>query len=558
MKKILFIAILSIVFLPLKGLAFFVGETQTFNVEPVYDSSQRQQLSATLRKTTTFTYFYFDDSWWSGLSQDQQNQVTNSINNLGEEFDGKIYPLLTQNFGQEWTPGIDRDTRITILFHPMKETSGGYFNSGDEYPKAQSLKSNEREMIYINANSATSPLLKSFLAHEFQHLINFNQKERLRGVTEDVWLNEAKSEYTSTLLGYDNVYDGSNLERRVRNFLDKPYDSLTEWRNQPQDYGIANLFIQYLVDHYGIAVLKESALSSKTGIESLNEALKKLGAVDDFSQIFTNWAVAVFINSCNFGSNYCYLNQSLRNFKVVPQANFLPPVPKTSLSVVNTTKGWAANWYKFFGIKGDLSFEFAGSFQANSSFKIPYLIEDKKGAYTIDFLNLNNLHQGKIEIEDFDKKFSSLVVIPLLLGKTTGFSETEPSIQFSWTASANLEQSSPENQEEINRLLAKIEELKQQIKNLQIQLIALGKLPKASCQEFSKDLYYGMTNSDDVKCLQQFLKSKGETIYPEGLASGNYLSLTTLAVKRYQASKGIIQTGYFGPLTRAAANKERY
>jgi peptidoglycan hydrolase-like protein with peptidoglycan-binding domain len=52
------------------------------------------------------------------------------------------------------------------------------------------------------------------------------------------------------------------------------------------------------------------------------------------------------------------------------------------------------------------------------------------------------------------------------------------------------------------------------------------------------------------------LKSQGADIYPEGTISGNFLSLTQAAVKKYQAQKGIIQTGYFGVLTRAAANAE--
>ena len=558
MRKLFFTIILGVVVFPAFGLAANINDSQLFSVQSAFDLTQREQLTATLKKITTNTYFYIDDSWWSGLSQDQQTLVTNSLNNLGEEFDSRIYPILTQNFGEVWTPGIDKDTRIIILLHPMKEGSGGYFNSGDEYSKLQNAKSNEREMIYINANSATNPLLKAFVAHEFQHLISFNQKEKLRGVVEDTWLNEARSEYTSTLLGYDAIYEGSNLERRVKNFLDKPYDSLVEWKNQPADYGIASLFIEYLVDHYNISILKDSLLSSKTGIDSLDQALKNSGVADTFSQIFTSWTIASFVNNCDIDSRYCYFNQGLRNFKVVAQANFLPPVPKTSLSVVNTTKNWAANWYKFFGIKGDLSFEFAGSSYANSSFKISYLLEGKDGRYVVNFLTLNNLYQGKINIEDFDKKYSSLIIIPSLQGKTTNFSETEPSVQFSWTVSVNEEQNQPpENQEEINRLLAKIEELKQQIKNLQLQLIALGKSPGLSCQEFSEDLYYGKTDSDRVKCLQEFLKSKGEAIYPEGLVSGNYLSLTVLAVKRYQASKGIIQTGYFGPLTRQAANLDK-
>ena len=555
MKRIIFLTIL--VLFPGVVWAANIGDAQTFNIESAYDLTQREQLSATLRKVTGSAYFYIDDPWWSSLSSDQQAQATVSLNNLGEEFEAKIYPVLTQNFGEIWSPGIDKDTRMTILFHPMKDTSGGYFNSGDEYSKLQIPRSNEREMIYLNANRMTDPLLKSFLAHEFQHLINFNQKERLRGVTEDVWLNEARSEYSPTLMGYDRPYEGSNLERRVKNFLDKPYDSLTEWKNQPADYGLVNLFIQYLVDRYGQAILKESMFSSKTGIDSLNETLKKLGSADNFSQIFTNWTVAVFINDCNFDVRYCYLNESLRNFRVAPQSNFLPPVTQTSLSVVNTTKEWSGNWYKFFGAKGNLTLEFNGN-NTTSSFKIPYLLEGKNGRTTIDFMILDSLSRGRVTVKDFDKNYSSLIIIPSLWGKTGDFSSNLPAVQFSWTASAS-ENVIPvvENPAEIEALLNKIAELKQEITRLQQLLSNLGAASTLSCSSFPRDLYYGLTGSDEVRCLQEFLKSRGDSIYPEKLVTGSYLSLTTLAVKRYQAQKGVRPTGYFGPLTRAAANLDK-
>jgi peptidoglycan hydrolase-like protein with peptidoglycan-binding domain len=65
-----------------------------------------------------------------------------------------------------------------------------------------------------------------------------------------------------------------------------------------------------------------------------------------------------------------------------------------------------------------------------------------------------------------------------------------------------------------------------------------------------------MTGNQEINCLQQFLKFQGAGIYPEGLVTGNFYSATKAAVIRYQALKGIIQTGYFGPLTRAAVNSE--
>ena len=101
----------------------------------------------------------------------------------------------------------------------MKEGVGGYTNYGDEFFRVQNPKSNEREMVYLNAENLQNPLLKSFLAHEFVHLITFNQKNRLNDIDEEVWLNEVRAEYASTLLGYDFSYETSMIKRRVQNFL---------------------------------------------------------------------------------------------------------------------------------------------------------------------------------------------------------------------------------------------------------------------------------------------------------------------------------------------------
>jgi len=56
------------------------------------------------------------------------------------------------------------------------------------------------------------------------------------------------------------------------------------------------------------------------------------------------------------------------------------------------------------------------------------------------------------------------------------------------------------------------------------------------------------SKGDDVTALQEFL-AKDKTIYPEGSATGYYGSLTTAAVKRFQAKYGISQVGRVGPAT---------
>ncbi|MFQ6049996.1 MAG: peptidoglycan-binding domain-containing protein [Candidatus Paceibacterales bacterium] len=563
MKKFLFPTIILI----LLSLSFFanaeetLGNSVNFYIETSYDNLKRDQASTTLIKISPRAYWYIDDNWWNGLGENEKKEITKALDSLAEEFEIKIYPVLTENFGSEWNPGIDKDSRTTILIHPMSEEAGGYFNSADEYPKSQVPRSNEREMVYLNALHLKKSLAKSLLAHEFQHLIAFNQKERIYNVSEDIWLNEARSEYVPTLLGYDQDLAGSNLQRRIKNFLDKPYDSLTEWRNVSYDYGVTNLFIQYLVDHYGKDILIDSLKSSKAGIGGLNFALSKGGFKEDFSQIFTDWTIAVLINDCSLSQKYCYLNPSLKNFKLTPLINYLPFIGDSVLSVTNTTKDWAGNWHKFVGGKGVLKLEFAGSPSAN--FKVPYLIEDSQNNFMVGFLKLDKDQSGTIYISDFGSKNVSLTIIPSLRNKISNFSNLEPSVSFFWSASTVEKTKKEEEVELIKKLLAQVEQLQREIARVQAQIDAiLGK--KVSCQKFEENLYYGMRNDGRVKCLQEFLKSQGSEIYLEGLVTGNFLSLTKTAVIRFQekyfeeilAPLGLEKgTGFVGPMTRAKINQ---
>ncbi len=66
---------------------------------------------------------------------------------------------------------------------------------------------------------------------------------------------------------------------------------------------------------------------------------------------------------------------------------------------------------------------------------------------------------------------------------------------------------------------------------------------------FARDLAMG-TKNNDVSRLQAFLASEKE-LYPEGLITGYYGSLTRAAVIRFQAKYGIAQVGRVGPETRA-------
>ncbi len=78
--------------------------------------------------------------------------------------------------------------------------------------------------------------------------------------------------------------------------------------------------------------------------------------------------------------------------------------------------------------------------------------------------------------------------------------------------------------------------------------------PVAFCAAITRTLAIedtDATTGGDVSRLQQYLAAD-PTLYPEGTVSGFYGALTEKAVKKYQASKGIAQTGSVGPQTLAA------
>jgi len=545
------------------GSAFAFGveaqaETKSFYIESTYDLYARKNLEAVLVRTSDNLYFYIEKPWWDSRSSTEQNDIRVSLYNLGEEFKNKIYPDLTSAFGSEWNPGIDNDSRITVLIHEMERGVGGYFRNHDEYYKPQIYSSNEAEMLYLNSQFITISFAKSFLAHEFVHLITFNQKDKLRNVTDDIWLNELRAEYVPTLLGYDDVYGGSYLQNRVKSFLDNPSVSLTDYRDEAESYGIINVFVHYLVDHYGIKILQDSLFSSEVGIKSINYALQKNGFQKDFAQIFSDWAIAVLVNDCSLGSSYCYKNSNLMNFRITSETNFIPTTAESNLTTYHQIKDWSAKWQRIFGGKGNLTLKFNGGTGIN--FKIPYVVCDFNNKCFVKILTLDKDGKGQISIPDFSSKYFSLTLVPSVQQRQSEF--TGNGSYYPFSLEIETRELSGNGDVLIQSLLDQIAYLQAEIARVQSAINAFlasrGKeqMSFSSCKSFGNDLYFGMKNNQEVFCLQQFLESKGSDIYPEGLVTGNFLSLTFSAVQRYQAKKGIIQTGYFGPLTRAAANAE--
>lgn len=415
-------------------LADELGESNYFSVDSSYDLQERDTISATLRKISNRAYFYIEDSYWQNLSFSQQNLYLDYLREVARNFDRITYLSVRSVFGSEWKSGIDNDDRITILLTRLKSTVGGYFSGKDERPKSQEPASNEREMFYISATQISNSLIHSFLAHEFQHLINWNQKERIHGIAEEIWLNELRSEYAPTAAAYDSEYTNTNLERRVEDFLIRPSDSLTEWAGDRYDYPSVNLLGHYLTEQFDEVVLSYMIENNKVGINSIEQALTDMGFNFTFSQVFNNWAVASYLNDTSLSNGqYGYENPYLKGgVKVSPVTYGI--VSTSIINIAQNVKDWSPFWYAFVNkqdagtIAKDLEIEFEGSID-RANFNVIYVVEYKTKPAVVGLLNLIN-QKAVLKIPDFKDDVESVVIIVSNQYKKSGFNNNEPLTPF--------------------------------------------------------------------------------------------------------------------------------
>jgi hypothetical protein len=318
-------------------------QTQSFRVNSFYDSAGASSLQATLRAIGTKGYFYVDDRYWSFLTPDQQAQFMQALEVLSQQFDNVIYPLSVQTWGSEATPGVDNDARVVILLQRLIAGSGGYFETIHNYPKDRAPDGNAREMIFVSAESVLSGTARTFIAHEFQHLISFYQRELTLRAPDDVWLNESRSEYNVTVVGYSLSFEGSTLQRRQQSFLRNSSDSLTDWPNTASDYAVASLFAHYLVDRFGVGILASTTRMTLAGASAIDSWLATHTS-QRFSDVFVDWMLATSLNDRSLESAYGYTSTGLTSFRVLPTVKGQLNSANEQVVFAGSLKEWQPMW----------------------------------------------------------------------------------------------------------------------------------------------------------------------------------------------------------------------
>jgi hypothetical protein len=285
----------------LKSLAEFVppvvGSTRAYFVETSLNSGRFEPRPATLMATGLYSNIWVMNN---GISTAQAQA-------LATNFD-KIYPAETNILGYEFgggpggDGGKDGDPKIQILVYNIGGSIIGYFWNKDFYD--DQAGTNKAEIFYINSSSMNTPdLIYLTLAHEFQHMINFNQKYVKNGLTAPTWYNETLSMMTEDIMAEILGISMSNQHHPIRDHI--PYfienytdNGFTEWivyNAYPYSKGYA--FGAYLMRNFGgVDLLRRILANNTTGIESITAALNELIPGLNFDQVMSRFGEAMIFS----------------------------------------------------------------------------------------------------------------------------------------------------------------------------------------------------------------------------------------------------------------------
>jgi hypothetical protein len=292
-----------------------VGDSREFSV--LNSGGTFDRVTARVKHVSSHAVIYLDDDVPEGGFTDFD------LVELALEFDDPIHPTVTGAFGAE--SDIDANGRVIILLTPAvnrltEDESdgyvGGFFFGVDLLPTRDG--SNEGEIFYamvpdpngeegpsISRSTARS-IIPGVLAHEFQHMVNFNLRILVGGATsqEALWLSEALAQMAEDLVGgvfEDRGQPDRAFEYRVgnwgraRRFLQNP-GSVSVLASLPPgtlaERGAGWLLLKQVSGQPGQnELLGELAASTLTGVESFTQAVGR-----SWELVLGDWVGALYLD----------------------------------------------------------------------------------------------------------------------------------------------------------------------------------------------------------------------------------------------------------------------
>jgi hypothetical protein len=311
------------------------------------DSNENFQIEARLAYVTDHVYFWVEE----GVEVNQQD-----VEALVDSFENETYPTDREFFGEEWSPGVDGDNHLYMIYAGgLGSGIAGYYSPNDEYSPLAHEYSNGHELFFISADNAGLDERYTYgvLAHEFQHMIHWRTDRN-----EESWVNEGFAEVAVFINGFygggwDFAYEG------------QPDVPLTMWPSGGDEhYGQSFLLLAYFLDRFGEVATKALVANEANGLDSIDQTLAELGARDTETgtaigadDVFADWAVAMLVQDPSLGDG----RYSFESYPDAPEPSIGETVPDCPGSSGSRTVSQYGVDYISIECNGDYTLTFDGT-----------------------------------------------------------------------------------------------------------------------------------------------------------------------------------------------------
>lgn len=335
---------------------------------------------ATVRGMGDHCYVVVDDDEWNVTMN--QADVDRIVQHFDREsiggFAGQgIWDLNTSHFGPP--PDFDGLERVFLFYYRFNIAADGYFWVFDQFPDGtQSFASNECDVIYLATDSGqpASDYMLAVMAHEFEHLIHFNQDPN-----EVAWVDEGLAGLAMWLFGRPDTIAGFNSQ---------PDNSLLVWNSAWADYIKTYLWSLYIYEQYGgRETIWDVVHDPATSMYGYKAALANQGYLTPTEDVFGDWAVANFLDDTTIpDGQYGYEGDTLPPFSTFITHSTYPAEFSTSV------QPHAADYVRLLNFSGPPHIAFDG---ANArDFRVTLLARDPILPTIVQPLDLDAAQDGAL------------------------------------------------------------------------------------------------------------------------------------------------------------------
>jgi len=313
------------------------------------------EVEAELRLVTDLFYVWVD----AAASEEVTDQALQAA---AEQFASMGHALVQEVGGSEWTPGMDEDERLHLVYVPGLGTGvEARFRLLDEYPASVFAPSAEREVIFVNLDQVTPGEGSDVAAmtRAYWQMVAFNLDPN-----EPRWAVEGQARAVGDLAGFADARsiaaflaasdtrlgagpgasdEGAAQASAGANYLYHLYlhERVAAFQGQDPEAIVEPLPATDTAPIPGSEGLSAVAASPLKGLGAVDAAAADIGLDASANELFFDWTVANLIDDVN-------VDEGQYGYALAEAGNVCPVVTLSALPAINTYEiaPYAAHYYE--------------------------------------------------------------------------------------------------------------------------------------------------------------------------------------------------------------------